>query len=233
MIIIFFFFQFQSPVDSLKAIFSQKQDIDLLIQINNLYRLADKFDSANIFLKECERYIEKDRFPLLSFLIAENLFFAGEILNAREKYLGVVARFSNNEVANNALERLYLIEMARKDTVALKGLARAICLIETDQLDSAEKSLKDLINGAIHEYALYYLALCYYKKDELNLALAILKDLDKDFKNHKIYPSKFLLAETYIKLKLYKEARKVLEDLIVAEPNSAWAVRARQMLLGI
>ena len=164
------------------------------------------------------------------FTIGDDHLFAGNILLAREAYLKLVAIYPSSEHANDALERLHLIESVRKDTVFLKRLTHSMFLYHTDQLHTAEDSLKNLLETKLAAHAYYYLALVYRKKSELPLALSALKELNKSFPDHKIHNAILLLAEILIKCKSKKEAKEVLENLIVEKPTSVYAIRAREIL---
>ena len=87
--------------------------------------------------------------------------------------------------------------------------------------------MTDVKIGAL---AYYDLALLYMRKDDLSQALSSLKELNKSFPSHKIHNAVLLLAEIYLQLNDEKEARGILEDLIVKAPASIYAVQARQML---
>lgn len=225
--------ELQPKIDSLKNLIKNNPQLNLILELNNLYRLSAKFDSGNIVLKEYEKNARPEQRPYLIYNIGENSLFAGKILEAREKYLETVARFSKSEIANEALERLYLIEIGQKDTTLLKRLAKSICLFETAQLDIAEDSLKGLLKTSLGDYSYYYLALVYNGKGDLPLALSALGELNKNSPEHKIHKATFLAAEINLALGNKKNAQKILEDLIIIEPNSIYGVRAREMLKDI
>ncbi|MEO0190950.1 MAG: hypothetical protein ABIL18_08210, partial [candidate division WOR-3 bacterium] len=139
-------------------------DYHCILELNNAYRRSWLFDSANNYLKKYEDRFGFEEQAEFNYLIGENLFFKGELLSAREQYLKTAAKYSNAKYANDALERLYLFESARKDTLLLKKLGKVINLYEIGELKPAEDSLRNLIKTVIGDYALYYLALVYYQK---------------------------------------------------------------------
>ncbi len=217
-------------IDSLKCRLEQNLNFQELLKLNNAYQHLKMFDSANVFLKKYENRFGFEEQAQLNFLIGDNLLFKGEPLSAREQYLKTVARFSSAKYANEALERLYLLESARKDTVALKRLLHAVYLFEIRETEMAEDSLKALIRTVAGEYALYYLSLVYVAKNELGKALSALEQLNVDYPKNQIYQAKLLMAEICHRSGRKKEARKLLEDLIVKHPNSPAAIRARELL---
>jgi TolA-binding protein len=201
-----------------------------VIELNKRYLQRDEFDNGILLLEKYETEFTQAEQPILMYVLANNYFFAGRIVPAREEYIKLISRFPRSEIANDALERIYLIEQARKDTVLLKKLAYAICLLETEQLERGGDSLKVLLKTTIGAYAYYYLALLYYAQDELALALATLQELNTSFPEHTIDTVFLLLAELHVQLSNKKEAREILENLIIKNPGSIYALRARHML---
>jgi len=220
----------QPAIDSLRALINARPQLNVILELNSLYRITGEFDSSIALLKNYEKKALTDEKPLLFYTLADNYFFVGKILNARDSYVQTVGRFSKSEIANNALEQLYLIEMGRKDTVLLKRLTRFICYFETSQLRMAEDSLKSVFNTKLGDYAYYYSALLYKEKNELSLALSALNELNIKFPDNKIHRATLLTAEIYLDLKNKKEAQKILEELIVKAPETIYAIRARKLL---
>lgn len=224
------FTEINPNIDSLKILFEKKTDFQALVELNRVYQNLKMFDSANIYLKKYENQYGSEEQAQLNYLIGDNLLFKGELLPAREQYLKTVARFSSANYANEALERLHLMESARKDTILLKRLARVIFLYEIKDTKSAEDSLKNLIKTVVGDYALYYLALVYASKGEQNMVLSTLEQLEKDFSGHRIHSAKLLMAETYFRLGKKLAGKKMLEELVIKYPNSPSAIRARELL---
>jgi TolA-binding protein len=219
-----------TTVDSLKSILEQNPNMLAVIELNKRYLQRDEFDNGIVLLEKYESEFTQAEQPLLMYVLANNYFFAGKVVQAREEYMKLISRFPHSEIANDALERIYLIEEARKDTILLKKLAYSICLLETEQFTRVTDSLKVLLKTTVGPYAYYYLALLYYTDDELALALATIQELNKSFPEHTIAPAFLLLAEIHLKLGTKNEAQKILENLIIKNPSSIYALRARQML---
>jgi predicted Zn-dependent protease len=123
-----------------------------------------------------------------------------------------------------------MIESARLDTTIFKFLGYSIFLHQSGQLNAAKDSLKNLVKTRLGDYALYYLALTFIKQENLGQALSALDNLTISFPDHKIHNAILLQAGIYIDLNKEKEARAILEELIVREPTSIYAVKARGML---
>lgn len=229
-VIYFLFAENKTNIDSLKAQFENNPNLLLMIELNRAFLYLRMFDSANTYLKKYENQFGFEEQTQLNYLMGDNLLFKGNLLSAREQYLKTAARFSSAIYANEALERLHLMESARKDTMLLKKLVAGIYLYEIKDIKSAEDSLKNLIKTPIGDYALYYLSLVYALKGEQNMVLSTLEQLQNDFPAHRIHQAKLLLAETYIKIGKKSEGRKILEDLVIKHPNSPTAIRAKVIL---
>jgi tetratricopeptide (TPR) repeat protein len=225
-----FILRSDTTIDSLESILEQNPNSITVIELNKRYLQRDEFNNGIMLLEKYETEFAQAEQPLLMYVLANNYFFAGRIVPAREEYLKLISRFPRSEIANDALERIYLIEQARKDTVVLKKLAYSICLLESEQFESGIDSLKVLLKTTLGAYAYYYLALLYYKQGELAIALATLQELNNSFPEHTIDSVFLLLAEVHVKLGSKKEARKILENLIIKNPASIYALQARQML---
>jgi tetratricopeptide (TPR) repeat protein len=228
--ILFLSLDLSAKIDSLESVVSQYPQLASILELNMCYFLAGK-DSLGIELLK-KHYDRLDAYAnaSMSLYLAHDYLYTGDILKARNEYLKLVSRYASSEFANDALERLYMIEKVRIDTVKFKSLGYSIFLYESDQLDAALDSLKTLIKTPLGDYALYYLALTYMKMDDLAQALSALDELNSSFADHKIHNAIILQAEIYIDLDKIKEARTILEELIVRAPNSIYAVKARALL---
>ena len=224
----------QSPlsvdIESLKVMVSSHPRLTTILSLNNIYCATAAFDSAIALLTNYERNAPSEEKPQLSFSIAEDYLFAGRILDAREHYLQMVERHSRSEIANDALERLYLIEISRTDTIILKKLTQAVSYYQIAYYTAARESLKNLIITKLGDYALYYLAQVYDAQSEISLALSALDELNSKFPDHKIHKAALLAARLLMKLNNKKEARRILEALVMKLPESVYAVQARKMI---
>lgn len=232
MILLFFFFNLElnNKIDTLKSIVDKNPKLSIITELNMCYLMASQ-DSLGIELirKYCDRLGAYDN-AALRLQLADDYLYTGDILRAHDKYLKLVGRHPGSVFANDALEKLYMIESARLDTTSFKSLGFSIFLYQSSQLDAAKDSLKNLVKTRLGDYALYFLALTFIKLENLGQALSALDNLITSFPDHKIHNAILLQARLYIDLNKKKEARTILEELIVREPTSIYAVRARKML---
>lgn len=217
-------------VDSLKDVLRRQPSMTHAVELNRRYCSEGRFDEAAKMLGAYEEQAPAGEKGMVNFLIAEAHLFAGKFIDARQYYLQTAARFSSTDIANDALERLYLIEVCRQDTALMKRLVRALCYQATAQLVPAEESLKILIPTALGDYALYFTALNFEAQDKIPIALSALQELAVKFPNHTIHAVDILAARLHVRLKNYKAATALLESLIVRKPETIYAVQARAML---
>jgi len=220
----------EAKIDSLEAILNKNVQLPTVLELNKYYLRVGKIDEGNALLQKYERYLPSEGRATVHFTLGDNHLFDGKILAAREEYLKLVSLYPHSDMANDALERLYLIETTRKDTVMFKRLAHTLYLFHTEQLSAAEDSLKNLLKTKIGAYAYYYLALVYREKDDIPHVLSTLKELNTTFPDHALHNATLFLAEVYLQTKNKKEAQKILEDMMVKEPTSIYGARAREML---
>jgi len=232
MILLFFLLntEVNVKIDSLKASLIQNPQLSIITELNTCYFMTGQ-DSLGIELlkKYYDRLGAHDN-AALRLHLADDYLYTGNILGARDEYLKLVSRYPGSIFANDALEKLYMIENARLDTTSFKSLGYSIFLYQSGQLDAAKDRLKDLVKTRLGDYAFYYLALTFIKQDDLAQALSALDNLTTSFPDHKIHNAALLQAEVYLDLNKKKEARTILEELIVREPTSIYAVKAREML---
>ena len=112
----------------------------------------------------------------------------------------------------------------------LKRLVNLLRLFETGQYVAAVDSAKELLKTPVGAYAYYYLALTYKEMSDLSLALGALVELNKVYPEHRVMEAYLFMSDIYVTLGKEKEAREVLEDLIVREPSTIYAVKARRLL---
>jgi tetratricopeptide (TPR) repeat protein len=231
MILFFLMLNMEARIDSLENNFAQNRQIATLLELSKCYIATGEYHKSIELLKKNERYFGKD--PDKARLMYESgsvYLFAGEVVKAHDIYLRLMSSYPQLDVANDAAERLYLIETAQDDTVQLKRLVNVVRLYETGQYGSAVDSARKLLKTPVGAFAYYYLALVYSSMNDLPLALGTLVELNKVYPKHKIIEAFLFQSDIYVALDKQKEAREILEDLIVREPNSIYAVKARQLL---
>ncbi len=220
----------EAKIDSLEAMLDQTVQLPIVLELNKYYLRAGKIDEGNALLQKYERYFPAEGRAAIHFTLGDNQLFDGRILAARDEYLKLVNLYPQANIANDALERLYLIENTRIDTVLLKRLTHTLYLFYTEQLSAAEDSLRNLLKTKVGVYAYYNLALVYREKGDIPLALSTLKELNTAFPDHALRNATLFLAEVYLQTDNKKEAQKILEDIMVKEPTSIYGARAREML---
>ena len=144
-----------------------------------------------------------------------------------------MGRYPQQDIANDAAERLYLIETVRDDTVLMKRLVNVVRLYEIDRYDETVDSARVLLRSGVGAHAYYYLALSYRSKGDLSLTLSALDELNMRYPDHKIYEALFLQANVFMITGELEKAGEILENLIVSAPSTIYAYRARQKLDGV
>ena len=231
MIVLILMLNMEARIDSLEYSLTQNRQIETLLEINKCYIVTGEYHRSIELLKANERYFGKDyEKARLMYETGSVYLFAGDIVKAHEMFLRLMSSYPKLDIANDAAERLYLIETAQDDTVQLNRLINLVRLFETEQYKPAVDAAKELLKTSVGAYAYYYLALTYRSINELPLALSALVELNKVHPEHRIMDAYLLMSDIYVGLDKKKDARDILEYLIVREPNTIYAVKARQRL---
>ena len=231
MILLFLVLSMDARIDSLENSFEQSRQIETLLELSECYIALGEYHKSIELLKKNDRYFINDLDKArLMYESGSVYLFAGDIVKAHDIYLRLISSYPKLEVANDAAERLYLIETAQGDTVRLKRLINMVRLYETGQHTPAVDSARQLLKTPVGAHAYYYLALVYNSMGDLSLALGALVELNKVYPEHRVIDAYLVMSDLYTALDKNKEAREILEDLIVREPNSIYAVKARQRL---
>jgi tetratricopeptide (TPR) repeat protein len=221
---------FQNKIDSLNLWIKNDPRADLVLQLNDLFLQAGQIDSAIALLTKFEPVVQPGERTEITFHLAENYLYRGRFLLARDKYLETVGRYARSSVANDALERLYLLETCCKDTILLLRLVRCLARRSNGDLALARDSLKNLLGTAAADHAYYYLGQFAEELGEPAEALAAFSELDRNFPDHNFHHVPLWEAELCVKLGEKKKAREILENLLVRDPASIYAGQAREML---
>jgi len=228
-LILLFTGQFQNKIDSLNIQIKNDPRFDLVLQLNGLFLQVGLVDSGIALLTKFEPVVKPEERPEITFHLAENYMYQGRFLLAREKYLETVSRYARSEIANDALEKLYLLETCRKDTVLLVRLVRCLAL-RSGEPALCRDSLKNLLTTAAADHAYYYLGQVEQELGDPVEALTAFSELDRIFPGHNFHHVPLMSAELCVKLGDKKKAREILEDLLVRDPASIYAGQAREML---
>jgi tetratricopeptide (TPR) repeat protein len=231
MIILLLVFSSEARIDSLENAFALNRQLETLLQLNECYLARSEYHKSIELLRSNQQLYPKDEDKSrVMYQIGDVLLFAGEIAKAHDTYLRLIGRYPRMDIANDAAQRMYLIEAARDDTVQLKRLINVVRLYETAQYLDAVDSARVLLKSLVGVYAHYYMALAYDAQDELPLSLSTIVELNEKYPKHSIHAATLLRADIYMRLDEPKKAREILEDLIVREPNTIYAFKARQKL---
>jgi len=231
MILLFLTFNMATRIDSLESRFEQNRQIETLLELSGCYIALGEYHKSIELLKKNDRYFINDLGQArLMYETGSVYMFAGEIVKAHDIYLRLISSYPKLDVANDAAERLYLIETAQGDTLQLKRLINVVRLYETDQYRPAADSARQLLKTPLGAYAYYYLARVYNSTGDISLALGALVELNKVYPEHRVIVAYLVMSDLYSALGKKKVAREILEDLIVREPNTIYAVKARQLL---
>ncbi|UCD05199.1 MAG: tetratricopeptide repeat protein [candidate division WOR-3 bacterium] len=231
MILLLLVLNMDARIDSLENSFEQNRQIETLLELSKCYIAVGEYHKSIELLKRNERYFINDLDKAQLMYESGNVYlFAGEIVKAHDIYLRLISSYPKLDVANDAAERLYLIETAQGDTVQLKRLINMVRMYETNQYRPAVDSARQLLKTPVGVHAYYYLARVYNSMEDVSLALGALVELNKVYPEHRVIEAYLVMSDLYAALDKNKEAREILEDLIVREPNSIYAVKARQRL---
>ncbi len=231
MIFLLLVLSIETRIDSLENAYAESREFNTLLALHECYLATGQYHRSMSLLGQAERHFYEDTTKAkIMFELGDVFMFVGEIAKAHDQYLRLVSRYPKMNIANDAAERLYLIETARADTVALKRLGNVIRLCETAQYDEAADSARVLLRTAVGAYAYYYLALAYRGLGDLTLSLGALEELNTAYAGHKVYEAVFLQANIYLILGELARAQEILQDLVVKEPNTIYAHEARQRL---
>jgi tetratricopeptide (TPR) repeat protein len=231
MILLLLTFSIATRIDSLEKALDQKRQIETVVELTKCYIATGEYHKSIELLRKNERYFPKDVDKSIILYEQGSVFlFAGDIAKAHDAYLGLLSRYPGLDIANDAAARLYMIEIARDDTVGLRRLVNVVRFYETAQYVVAVDSARVLLQSPVGAYAYYYLALTYQGLGDLPLSVGTLEEMNREHPKHRIFEAALLQADVYILLGKSKNAEEVLEDLIVREPNTIYALKARQKL---
>ena len=220
--------------DSLEAVFARDARIEDLIELSRYYVAGAEYRKALEVLKTHERRFTQgaDRARLM-YETGSVYMFAGDIAKAHETLLRLLGTFPALEIANDAAERVYLLEAARDDTVELRRLINVVRLFETGQHGAAADSARVLLGTSVGPHACYYLARAYEATGEMGLALSALEELDRAYPEHAIHEAVLLRADILAGMGKTEDAVEILEQAIVRAPDTIYALKARQRLAAL
>lgn len=220
----------QQTIDSLATIHNENPRFQTAMMLHKYYLQQVNYEDGITLLQAYELVAPWEEKADVLFILGETYFYKGELLRARAEYLNLTTRFPRDDIANDALERLYLLENLRSDTTLVKRLSHALFLHFIEQTPDAIDSLRSLLSTSIGAYSYYHLALIYKSMDEWSLALGALEELEEKNPHHDISGALLLLAEVYLVVGNTEKAYMILEDVILRNPHSIQAARAQKIL---
>lgn len=222
-----------AQVDSLQHLLFRPAPLETVEQLVRHYRAAGLPDSAGAVLTRYSRVAPKEQQAELALWIADDRLFALQFAEARDAYTQVVMRYPAHDLANDALERLFLLEEGGRDTLALQRLARALGLFAAGFAATALESLQLVTATRLGDHALYHQALIHRAGGASETALACLDVLALKFPSSRLHHARLLKAELLIQTGRLDRARDLLEEIVIAAPNSVCAAQARALLATI
>lgn len=234
MILLLLLFGVTPRCDSLEAILARDARIENLLELSRCYVAGTEYHKAVAVLKTHEQRFpgEADRARLM-YETGRVYMFAGDLPKAHDVFLRLLGTYPSLEIANDAAERVYLLEAARDDTVQLGRLINVVRLFETGQYGPAVDSARILLRTEVGAYAGYYLALVYEATGDLPLALSALDELNRAYPDHRVHEAVLLQADVLAGLGKEKEAVEILERAIVRAPDTIYALKARRKLAAL
>jgi len=221
---------YQDQIDSLLTLIRHDPRSEFILELNRLYGRSGQPDSGTALLVRYGNIVPADQRPRLIFQLAENHLYAGRLTEARETYLTAAALDAGSEIANDALERVYLLELGRRDTLELKRLLAVLGDEAYGLLDSLPSRLRPFLSGPLADIAYYRLGRVTARLGQYPEALAAFAELQVRFPGHTFHQVPLYEAEINIALGDSSRARTLLEDVIIRMPESVYACRAREML---
>ncbi len=220
----------QDRIDSLRTLILVSPRTEFILELNRLYGQAGQPDSGTALLVRYGNIVPVDQRSQLAFQLAENYLYAGRLTDARETYLTTAALDPGSDMANDALERIYLLELGRRDTLELKRLLKVLADEAYGKADSVPPRLRPFLSGPLADIAYFRLGRIAARLGQYAEALAAFAELQRRFPEHTFHQVPLYEAEIHIALGDRAQARTILEDVIVRMPASIYACRAREML---
>lgn len=221
---------YQDRIDSLRQAVTGSPRLETILELDRLYGRTGQPDSGIALLIRYGNIVPADQRPVLAFRLAEDHLYLGRLAEAREAYLRAAGLDPGSGIANDALERIYLMELGRRDTLELKKLL-AVLAGETHGLpDSVPARLRPFLSGSLADIAYYRLGQAAARLEQYPEALAAFVELRQRFPGHKFHQAPLMEAGIRAALGDSSRAREILEEVIIRLPGSVYAVRAREML---
>lgn len=221
---------YQEQADSLRALIRRDPQFSYLQQLNQIYQHLGLPDSGIALLAQYLNILPADQRPRLVFQLGLDYFYTGQLTAAREKFLEAAALAPGADFANDALEKIYLLELGRRDTVEFKRLLTVLAQEQYGLPDSVPAKFKSLLEGSLADIAYFNLGRIALLLGQYAEALAAFNELNQKFPDHQFHRVFLYEAEIYLRLADTTRARDRLEEVLVKMPASIYAARARAIL---
>jgi tetratricopeptide (TPR) repeat protein len=224
---------YQDRIDSLRQAITDSPRLEAILELDRLYGRTGQPDSGIALLTRYGSVVPAEQRPVLAFQLAEDYLYIGRLTEAREAYLRTAGLDPGSGTANDALERVYLMELGRRDTLELKKMLAVLAGEAHGLPDSVPARLRPFLSGSLADIAYYRLGQAAARLGQYPEALAAFVELRQRFPEHMFHQAPLMEAGIRAALGDSSRAREILEEIIVRLPGSVYAVRAREMLKGM
>lgn len=215
----------------------QRITAEALNQLSRIYIIKDNQDSAEKILNNIIRnynQIASDEVLYAKFSLAEMLFYKGEIDSAKVLYMELSDN-SNSDIANDAIERLILIEQNKELIRGLTLFANALYLEKKKAYNDAIGKLRETIeltqgtNLAERSYILT--AEIFFRQSLYDSTLSITSEFFKENPKSIYFDQGLLLqAMCYEQKNSREKAIEIYQQLITEFPRSVYLQEARNRI---
>lgn len=205
--------------------------------LNDIYISQNKINESESLLHDAVTQL-KNRFPnefdLARFQLAEIDFYRGNIDTALAQYHDLVSN-ANSAVANDALDRINLIEQNKNLNKAIRNYAKAELYERqenyTDAIKENEEAYSSSMDEDLGERSLLNSADLYVKMNVPDSALSKIKELNDKYPDS-IYGdlALFKAGSILMEQKRNEESMKYFMDLLVKYPKSIYLQATRDKI---
>lgn len=234
---------FAKDIPAAKKEFTQCASVYSSTQFASLSRLElaeiaiveGSFEDAKNILKPMRALSETNELRRKAdFFIAEMLWFEGHIDSAKVLYGAIAKKVQTNE-ANDALERIILIEQFQDQKVRLQEYAKATYLTFQMKYNDALNAFRSIISSNatddISELSYLDILLIQHSTNQDGNVLTTYTEFIKTFPES-IWGDKalFLFASSLKKLQRFEESKKAFQQLLATFPSSTYLTATREEL---
>jgi tetratricopeptide (TPR) repeat protein len=234
---------FAKDIPAAKKEFTQCASVYSSTQFASLSRLElaeiaiveGSFEEAKNILKPMRVLSETNELRRKAdFFIAEMLWFEGNIDSSKVLYGTIAKKVQTNE-ANDALERIILIEQFQDQKVRLQEYAKATYLTFQMKYNDALNAFRTIISSNatddISELSFLDILLIQHSTNQDENVITTFTEFIKAFPES-IWGDKalFLYASSLKKLQRFEESKKAFQQLLATYPSSTYLTATREEL---